>query len=299
MTLALLLGFGIGLGCWLVVGGCIPAPIPLGRAIEDLHRLRPDPLSLNSQQRAPLVFVRMLSDPWLESSLGRRLIDPVASDLRITGTSATAYLAARIGLGLAGLLFAPVTAALLTVAGVDVGLSLPLWVSIGLAPVGFLYPFLSLGSEAADRRRSFRHALSAFLDVVSISLAGGRGVDSALHAGADAGQGWAFGELRRALLEGRLHGETPWGALSRLGHDLAVSELGELAASAALAGSEGARVRLSLAAKARSLRLHGLTEIEAAAQSASERMSLPVVALMLGFIVFLAYPAVHQVLNGL
>jgi len=185
------------------------------------------------------------------------------------------------------------------VGGVPVGIALPLWVSIALAPVGFVYPSLALRSKAADRRRSFRHALSAFLDIVSISLAGGRGVETALYAGADAGQGWAFGEIRRALLEARLLGETPWAGLARLGSDLAIPELGELAASAALAGSEGARVRASLAAKARALRLRGLTEIESAAQSASERMSLPIVALMVGFIVFLAYPAIDQVLNGL
>jgi Flp pilus assembly protein TadB len=189
--------------------------------------------------------------------------------------------------------------AVMRLGGVDVGFALPLWLSIGLAPVGFLYPSLALRSKAAERRRSFRHAFSAFLDVVSISLAGGRGVESALYDAAESGQGWAFAELRRALLEARLLGETPWRGMARLGQLLAVPELGELAASASLAGEEGARVRNSLAAKAKSLRLRGLTDIEAAAQSASERMSLPIVALMLGFIVFIAYPAVDKVLNGL
>jgi Flp pilus assembly protein TadB len=185
------------------------------------------------------------------------------------------------------------------VGGVDVGFVLPLWCSLALAPIGFLLPVLQLRSKAADRRRTFRHALSAFLDVVSISLAGGRGVDSALHDAAESGHGWAFDELRRSLLEARLQGETPWTGLARLGQDLAIPELGELAASASLAGTEGARVRTSLAAKARSLRLRGLTEIEAAAQSASERMSFPIVVLMVGFIVFIAYPAVDRVLTGL
>jgi tight adherence protein C len=154
-------------------------------------------------------------------------------------------------------------------------------------------------SRAAERRRTFRHAFSAFLDIVSISLAGGRGVDSALHDGASAGRGWAFSELRRALLEARLAGETPWAGLDRLGSELAVSELSELAASAALAGSEGARVRSSLAAKARAIRQRSLAESEAAAQSASERMSLPIVLLMVGFIVFLVYPAIDRVLTGI
>jgi len=156
-----------------------------------------------------------------------------------------------------------------------------------------------LKAKADDRRRSFRHAFSSFLDIVSISLAGGRGVESALHDGAEAGQGWAFDLLQRALLEARLQGVTPWKGLGRLGEELAIAELGELAASAALAGDEGARVRASLAAKSRALRLRGLADIEAAAQSATERMTLPVVLLMFGFIVFLIYPAVVQVLHGI
>ena len=80
---------------------------------------------------------------------------------------------------------------------------------------------------------------------------------------------------------------------------LGVPELGELAASAALAGNEGARVRSSLAAKAKAIRVRGLAEVEAAAQSATERMTLPVVLLMVGFIVFLGYPAIDKVINGI
>lgn len=298
MTVALLLGLGLGFGSWLVASGLHPAPVPLERALAGLHRRRPDPLGIDTDRR-PGVLVRLLGDTWVDSPLGRRLTDRIAADLRVTGTSPAEHLASTVAIGLTGLLWAPVTAGLMTAGGVQTGVVLPLWVSIGLAPVGFLYPSIALKSRAADRRRSFRHAFSAFLDIVSISLAGGRGVESALYAGAEAGQGWALAELRRALLEARLLGETPWAALARLGQDLAIPELGELAASASLAGSEGARVRSSLAAKARSLRLRGLTEIEAAAQSASERMSLPIVALMLGFIVFLTYPAIEQVLNGL
>ena len=160
--------------------------------------------------------------------------------------------------------------------GVRVGVAFPLWVSLALAPVGFLYPSLLLKAKAADRRRTFRHAFSSFLDIVSISLAGGRGVDSALHDGAASrtGAGRLTSCAGRCWRPGSL-GETPWAGLARLGEEMAFPELGELAASAALAGDEGARVRASLAAKARALRLHGLTDIEAAAQAATERMTFP------------------------
>ncbi|MBW3643056.1 MAG: type II secretion system F family protein [Actinobacteria bacterium] len=294
MTGAVLVGLGVGGGVLLLVSGLVPAPAPLARELAAIHRRQ-----LLRQGGGEVRLASVLGRLWQCSPFARRLTEPLLADLRITGVSVEQHLAERVVAGLTALLWAPVTAALMTLAGADIGLALPLWVSLLLAPVGFAYPTLALRSKAADRRRSFRHAFSAFLDVVSISLAGGRGVDSALHDGANAGQGWPFQELRRALLDARLRGETPWAGLNRLGHEVDVPELSELAASAALAGSEGARVRASLAAKARSLRLRGLLEIEGAAQSASELMSLPVVVLMFGFVVFLGYPAIAHVLQGI
>jgi Flp pilus assembly protein TadB len=241
----------------------------------------------------------LLGEPWRHTGLARRLAISFATDLRITGISIEQHVAERVAIGLTGFLWAPITWALMMLAGANLQWALPLWVSALLAPLGFAYPSLSLRSKAADRRRSFRHAFSAFLDIVSISLAGGRGVDGALHDAANAGQGWPFRELQRSLLDAQFRGETPWASLNRLGREIGVPEVSELAASAALAGSEGARVRASLAAKARSLRTRGQLEVESAAQSASELMSLPVVLLLFGFVVFLGYPAIAHVLGGI
>jgi tight adherence protein C len=47
------------------------------------------------------------------------------------------------------------------------------------------------------------------------------------------------------------------------------------------------------------LRTHQLAEAETADQAATERMSLPVVLLFAGFLLFLGYPAVQKVLTGL
>uniref|UniRef100_UPI002624C7E4 type II secretion system F family protein n=1 Tax=uncultured Pseudonocardia sp. TaxID=211455 RepID=UPI002624C7E4 len=142
-------------------------------------------------------------------------------------------------------------------------------------------------------------ALSAYLDLVWITLAGGAGVDSALAGAVQIGQGWAFDRLAGALSTAQLTRVNAWTALRRLGEEIAVDELAELAGSVSLAGTEGARVRASLAARAGSLRAHQLTDAEAAAQSATERMSLPVMLLFLGFLVFITYPAIGQILAGL
>jgi len=293
VTAALVVGLAAGAGLILIASGLAPAPAPLARELQALHRPR------RLQPAGTGRLAAQVGRPLVRTAMGRRLSESFAADLRITGTTAEAHLAERLGVAVTALLWAPCTTALMRLAGADLGWQLPVWTSLLLVPVGFAYPSLSLKSKAAERRRSFRHAFSAFLDVVSVSLAAGRGVDTALHDAANAGQGWPFQELRRALVEAQLHGHTPWSALHRLGDELAVPELGELAASAALAGSEGARVRASLAAKARTLRLRGQLEVESAAQSASELMSLPVVLLMFGFVVFLGYPAIAHVLQGI
>ncbi len=297
MNGVVLLGATFGAGLLLVLNGLRPSPPSLQRALAELHRRSPVRLG-SVEADPPGLATRLLGSSWESSPLGQRILGRLAADLRITGITPAQHLASSVGVALTGLLWAPCTAAIMAL-DVPLGIAFPLWGSLAFAPVGFVYPSIALRSRAAERRRTFRHAFSAFLDIVSISLAGGRGVDSALHDGASAGRGWAFSELRRALLEARLAGETPWAGLDRLGSELAVSELSELAASAELAGSEGARVRSSIAAKARAIRQRSLTESEAAAQSASERMSLPIVLLMVGFIVFLVYPAIDRVLTGI
>jgi hypothetical protein len=92
---------------------------------------------------------------------------------------------------------------------------------------------------------------------------------------------------------------TPWSTLGQLGTELGVHQLSELAASVSLAGTEGARVRASLAAKAAALRTRELTDAEGDAQAATERMSLPVVVLFGGFLIFIGFPALASVLGGL
>jgi len=168
-----------------------------------------------------------------------------------------------------------------------------------LGGAGFVVPDLRVRAEATRRRAGFRHALSAYLDLVWVTLAGGAGIDSALTNSVGIGRGWAFDRIGKALTAARLTRTTPWAGLCRLGEELDVAELAEFAASISLAGTEGAKVRATLGAKAAALRTRQLTDAEGEAQAATERMTLPVMVLLLGFLVFIAYPALILVLNGL
>lgn len=297
MTATLLLGLGLSGGLLLILTGLFPARIPLSDALGRVHLPRTN-VSVRSSERLSLLN-RLFGAPVAATFVGRALDRRTSIDLRIVGTTSSELLAKMTLTFLVGVVWAPAVAGVMALGGVGVGWVLPAWGSLLLGSVGAAVPMLALRVDAAKRRRAFLHALSCFLDLVAVRLASGAGVDGALNQCAEAGRGWAFVEIRQALAEARLMGEAPWGGLARLGEDLGIAELGELAASVSLAGNEGARVRTSLSAKARSIRTKGLAEAQASAESASERMSLPVVMLMFGFVTFLGYPAVTQVLTGL
>jgi len=295
VNVVFVLGGGLATGVLLVVSGLIPSRPPLLDALERLHRSA-------IREREPSeggMVVRIVGRPAVRTSAGQHLVRRVEADLRVTGKRADELIARQSICALTGLVWAPATAALMMVGGVGVSWVLPVWTSLVFGAVGAAIPVVSLKATAAERRRGFRHALGCFLDLVAVRLAGGAGIESALQLSATSGHGWAFGELRQALAEARLLGEPPWAGLDRLGTQLDISELNELAASVGLAGDEGARVRRSIAAKARTIRIRGLADAESVAQAASERMSLPIVLLMVGFVIFLGYPAVNQVLSGL
>jgi tight adherence protein C len=301
VILALVCGAGVGVGLWLIVRGLYPPRPSLAQALAQLRRL-PEPAPVLAGEPDGGLAARLgrpLADRLARTNASWLLPASVRRDLAVLGRSPERHLAEKVTLALVGLLFAPAIAVLLALGGARLPLVVPLWASLIFMVGGFFAPDLGIHADATGRRRDFRHALSSFLDLVVVALAGGGGVETALADAASVGSGWAFGYLRRALDQGRLARQTPWAALGRLGQQLGVGELSELAASVALAGTEGAKVRASLAAKAASLRTHQLAEAETADQAATERMSLPVVLLFAGFLLFLGFPAVQKVVTGL
>ena len=161
--------------------------------------------------------------------------------------------------------------------------------------LGLAVPVMLLRARAKERRRTFVHAFSAYLDLVNVLLAGGAGIETALVAAADAGDGWAFDTLRAGLDRARLTRRSPWTELRALGSKWGLNEVVEVAGSMNLSGDHGARIRSSLAARADSIRARQVAEIEALAQSATERMGVPMMLLFVGFMVLLGYPALQTV----
>lgn len=298
ITTAVLLGAGVGLGLWALLVWLLPPRPSLASALAAVRtpgQARPTITAVDSEgwaTRWGRPAVRPLRALGLPTERQRR-------DLLMLGRSPETLLAEKAVLAVAGLLLPGVLQAVLWAAGVVFPWEVPFVVGVGCAVGGFLLPDLDVRQQAERKRTSFRHALSAYLNLVRVSLAGGAGVDGALNDAAAIGQGWAFARIRRALTTARLTRTTPWETLRQLGEELDIRELVELSSSVSLAGTEGAKVRASLAAKAAAMRTHELTEAEGEAQAATERMSLPVICLFAGFLVFIAYPAMATVLGSL
>jgi tight adherence protein C len=296
--LVLLEGLGAGLGLWLLVVGWRPRPSRLDKALDVPRELTQ--LTHTSGTGVSQGWAGRWGRPavrWL-----RRLGLPTAGtrrDLATMDKPIDVHLAEQATSAVFGLLLPPVLASLLAVAGMQTGMAMPAGASLILAVAGFLTPDLSVRSDAAKHRKEFRDTLSSFLDLVVISLASGSGVDQSLDEAARVGSGPAYSELRYALTEAQLARVPPWDILATLGRRIALPELQQLAATVSLAGTQGAKIRASLRSRAVGMRERQLTDAEGEANAATERMSLPIVALFAGFLIFLGYPAMAAVLSGL
>jgi Flp pilus assembly protein TadB len=290
MSSVALLGAACGLGIWLIIHalGTRTSLSDVGATLSAPGRPAMTPVTSSRTRMQQRLAMRVVDTM---RAVG---VDPNrrAADLRVTRRNVDQHVLAKVtmaliccvGGGLLPLIF-------------GYGAGFIVLFALGGATLGFLIPELTLTSEAAAARKSFRHAYGAFLDLVNVMLAAGAGPEAALHTAADSGGGWAFTEIRNALAAARSTRRSIADALADLGEELGVIELIELSASVALTGNQGARIRASLAAKADTLRAHQVSETEADAESATERMTLPVVILLMGFLLFLAYPAVTAIGN--
>ncbi|WP_201294997.1 type II secretion system F family protein [Nocardiopsis sp. FR4] len=208
------------------------------------------------------------------------------------------YLSQKAAMAALALIVPPLLAAALTALGLSISPLFGLGAWAVFAAVLWTAPDLEVRDQAHERSEQMRHTIAAVCDLVVISLAGGAGVTSALDDATRASDTWAMRRIRTALHAATIQHQPTWTALEELGERYQVPAATELAASLRLAGADGARVRASLSAKATSLRTQHLAELEADAQSATERMSLPTVLLFAGFLILIGYPALHLILTS-
>jgi Flp pilus assembly protein TadB len=229
---------------------------------------------------------------------GRRLVAaapalfPSAVELRLVQRSLDAHLGALLAATMAGALGPVVLLAALHAFGV---VSLGVYVPAALALAGLVVAPLLVHAAVAERARDvqtdLRFQLSAYLDVVTMLLAGNTGHEGALEQAARAGDGRLFVELRRRMREVGTTGRSLVEALGLAADELGLVELQQVAATTALSSSEGAPVARTLAAKCSTLRSTLATEQESEARLRTSRLTAPIVGMALIFMALVIYPA--------
>ncbi|MGD0559757.1 MAG: type II secretion system F family protein [Streptosporangiaceae bacterium] len=300
MTIIFVTGGVTGLGLFFLVFGLIPRRVPLTKRVAAFD-------SGASLSRPVSAMPGQASESEVSRRLGAGLVrfcaeqgwelPSLRANLRLVGRSLENYLATKVLLGLFGFLIGPVLLAMVAATGVHLSFVIPVWLGVMLGTMFFFLPDLELRKKVREMRRDFRHAIGAFLDLVAMNLAGGRGVPEALMAASEIGAGWPFWRIREALLNARISGQTPWQALSTLGQEVKVDELTDLAGALALVADDGAKVRESLATRAASLRRRELADLQGQAGEKSQAMLVAQMLLCTAFLIFLIYPAISALLG--
>jgi Flp pilus assembly protein TadB len=293
-----LVGGLVGLGVFALVRALTPSRRSAVSTVAQIDALRATGATTGSSQGA-------VAADGVRGRIGERVaalyrqqgweMRSLRADLAVLDRSWEAFLATKLLLGAAGLVFGPFLFAVVWEVGFGLNPIIPVWLALIFAAVFFLLPDLEVRRDAADKRKDLRRVVGAYLDLVSMNLAGGRGLPEALMAAAEISDGWALMRIRNCLGDARITGTSQWVALGRLGDELGIEELQDLGVTLALVADDGAKVRESLASRAETMRHRELAEIEGEAGEQSQSMLVAQLLLAAGFLVFLIFPAAMRV----
>lgn len=278
------------LGVSLIVGGWRQPRPALTHAIDRLRRTAP-PTTTTTVGQPPTGLIDRIGRVGLNIDVLGRWLSTLTS-LRLVGRSPRTHAGYLIVAAILGLVAPSVVVSLLTLAGVtSLGVVVPAGVALGAC---ILAPVLVHSAAVADAdavRTDLRHQLSAYLDMVTMLLAGNTGHEGALEQAAAAGDGLLFRELRRRMREVATTGNSLVTALALVADDFDLTELEQVASATALSAAEGAPVARTLAAKCSTLRSTLAADQEAKARVRNDKVTPPLVGMALLFMALIIYPA--------
>lgn len=277
---AILVGALLAFGCWVLVGAFRPATPSLAAALDRLDGGAPEPASTSSGVDRP--------GHWL-----RQHLRPVSADtqrrLRLAGRSLDRHFTYKLLGALTGLVLASLAGAVMATA-LGAGFAIPAVAALGAALIGYLWPDLALRRAAPEQRQDTAESLLTYFDLVTLERLSNRSGAQSLRAAAAMSEAPIFIGIRDALERARLEQRPPYDELRRLGRELELPALVDLAEVMAL-DDAGASLADALRARVRELRDAHLTQARIAAAAVSERMAFFMVIPSLVFgLIFLVPP---------
>lgn len=288
LVLATLTGCLFAFGVWAVLGGTVVASRPrLGDALDLLDgRLgAPEPAAGPDRLGA-----------WVRTRLNRPVSAVTERRLRMAGRSVEQHYASKAVLAIAGAVL-PLLAAAVGVLVIGVAAAPVLFAAPVLAAAGFFLPDLLLAAKDDDTTQDATEALLTYFDLVTLERLANRSGTQSLRAAADASDVAVFAAIRDALERARLEQRPPYPELRRLGADLELPALVDIADVMSLDES-GASLSSALQARVKELRDAHLTDAKLQASALSERMTFFMVIPALVFAAFFLVPPILRLLAG-
>ena len=219
------------------------------------------------------------------------------TDLEILSMTRAQLAARKIARAGFGLLLPSVFTALVSLGGNPPPLIFPGALAIIMGAALWASPTNEVKQKAARARAEFRASLRAFLTLVAQERAACGSPAEALEEASRAWQGWPYQLIHTEIFRAELANRAPWAGLRELGARLGIEELRSMAEIVATA-TEGAAIFDTLLREARSLHHAELSDRQAEANTASERLIQPLGLLAFGFVLMILIPPLLRLFNA-
>lgn len=160
--------------------------------------------------------------------LRHKMVRQRATDRRILRITDDEFVAEIFLRGLVGLGFGFGVVTIVHLAGFRIAPPIVAFACVAVTTLPAVMYVEKISKEAQIARRGFRFALSSYLDLASVLLAGGAGSETALSAAASTGNNWSFRLIRDALDSARAGRAPVWKVFGDLGRDLGVTDLEQI-----------------------------------------------------------------------
>lgn len=280
-VLAALIGCLAAAGIWALVMVRVQPQPRLGDAFDLLDGRRPEPVDGEPG-------VNRLG-AWVRGRSGLAVGDDTRRRLRMVGTSIDRHIAHKTLGALVGALVPALLAGGLTwlVGAFSV---LPVLFVLAGGVLGFSWPDLRLRQRDQVVTADAAEALLSYVDLVTLERLANRSGTQALHAAAAVSDVTVFRAIAEVLERTRLEQRAPYADLQRLGAELELPALVDIADVMRL-DEAGAALSGALRARVKELRDAHLTAMKVRATEVSERMGvLMVVPTLLFGLLFLVPP---------
>jgi len=287
---ALIPGLILGAGVALIVSALIPRQPHLAATLDRLSVTTiaaPEPGDDSLQHRI---------GSWVAEHLPERSwLKVPTTDLRLIGMPLDKYYYDKVLLALVGLL-SPLVLGLFAQALNFLPFYIPALLGLPIAVWLWFSVDQDIRSKANDARAEFTRAVAVYLELVAAERKRGATAARALETSADVGRSWVFVRIRQELTRARYAGVAPWDALRTLSDEIDVPDLADVAKIVRLSGEEGASIYETLRSRGKTLRHKLLAEEHEKANSASERMQMPLATTLFVYVGIIITPLILNLL---